>query len=204
MGKSRKKSRYGDLGHVRLNSAFHDTMSVYRPVISQPNQLKPVRLIQDYVVDVLEQGGIRSGISRVALDSLRMVMMPTQDLRRVHQQNPMLTSSTKVQRHITRSVPSIEEAFHDIQGTYGVVLSGDGSSFAAIAFGDPGLVEEQRTLYDALGEAPGSVRVPTMGIVVMPRVSYDIAQRLNTGLSAVAGDVSVAVGAAMLDIRGSH
>jgi len=205
MSKSgKRRNRYGDIGHTPPGTTFEDTISMYRPVLYSPNQLEPIKHIQDYIFEVLAKGGIRSGMSRVALDGLRMVMMPTQELYRLHHRDPELTSSAKVQRHITKLVPSIKDTVRNVKGTRGVVLSGDEGSFAALVFEDSRLVNEQRALFDAVSRPVEKVRVPTMGLVVLPRVPYDVAQKLNAGLSEVAGSVNVAVGSAMFDIRGNH
>lgn len=206
MGKrdKQRRARYGDRTNMRPKARYEDTISAYRPVFNQPERLEPIKHIQDYIVGVLRHEGIHGGVSRIALNGLRMTMLPTQDLRELQRRTPALTSSSKVQKHITGLVPTITDDIRDVQGTRGVVLGGNKDSFAAFVFEDERLMDEQVEMFEAVGRTFEEVRVPTMGLVALPPLPYNIAQRLNTGLSVVAENANVSVGPVMFDIRSNH
>lgn len=197
----RERPQYRD---DRGNPSNPETISVFRTVNPDDSVRRRIPLIQTHVEARLREQGVE-GVERIAVDALRMTLLPIQSLEELRARG--VNSLPSAQKAIAKELPEAHISPKEpTPASRGVVLRGWGISFAAFLFPEMHLLREQAAVHEAVGLTwyKEELRVPSMAICTFPDIDSSLAARLNADLTEVAPLVRVPLGPIFYDIRGHH
>lgn len=181
----------------------YESICVYRAVEPDDSSSRRVPIVQAHVESRLREHGVEL-TERIAIDSLRTMLLPPQNLEKLRHRG--VTSIPSAQRDIAKRLPNGHTALEGVvSASRGVILRSAELSLAVLLFNDPRLMEEQAAAHEAVGlEYDPKKRLPSMTIGTFPYADADpsLTERLETDLTQVAPLISVALGPVLYDARG--
>lgn len=169
------------------------TIHAFRSVVPSPELQANLLPVHNCVEEFIDRLGL-GGVERVALNGLRLTLIPPRHLYDISKFNPALDHASKVRKHILQVLPHVTDTIHDVPAAEGAVMEDGDDALVALIFDDQRFVDESVAAQEALGVTHESMRPPFVTLSYIPRLERPAALDLSRQLCEVAPQVIASFG----------